>query len=614
MPTPTRPDPRPVYQQRLDERRRAIAAEETTHRRLGNFRLAIAAIAAAMVWMALAGQRFSIAWVGVPVVLFVLLAVLHERLLRRLDSRRRAAQFYEKALARLDGTWAGTGDSGARYLDPVHLYAADLDIFGTGSLFELLSTARTHTGANTLAHWLTTPAAPGTVRERQAAVDELRESLDLREDLAVLAESAIGAADSKSLAAWIESTPQRPSQMLRIAALVFSVFGLVATAAGFAALFGIMGALHFSAIFTDICRDVFLADIVVGVLLLYRYRPLYEPVIGAVQNVAHDLNLLSNVLVRLEAETFHSPLLVRLRASLDTNGAPPSKRIAKLNRLMEWIDSLDNVFVRLISPLLLLPLHMAIAMEHWRHESGPALRHWLEATGEIEAICSLASHAFEHPDDPFPELVADGMVFAAEGIAHPLIPEARAVRNDVSFGTEPQVIIVSGSNMSGKSTLLRTIGVNAVLAQAGAPVRARRLRLSPMQPGASIRVTDSLQGGMSRFYAEIVRLRDILRATTGPLPVLFLLDEFLHGTNSHDRRIGAEAMVRGLVERGAIGLVTTHDLALAQIADHLGSRAANVHFEDRLEEGAMVFDYIMQPGIVRKSNAIELMRSVGLEI
>jgi DNA mismatch repair ATPase MutS len=175
-------------------------------------------------------------------------------------------------------------------------------------------------------------------------------------------------------------------------------------------------------------------------------------------------------------------------------------------------------------------------------------------------------------------------------------------------------MVVSGSNMSGKSTLLRTLGVNAVLAQAGAPVRARRLRLSPLAVGASILVTDSLQNGVSRFYAEILRLRQILDATGGPLPVLFLVDEFLHGTNSHDRRIGAEALVRGLVERGAAGLITTHDLALAEIVDTLGARAANVHFEDHIEDGRIRFDYVMRPGVVRKSNAIELMRSVGLEI
>jgi DNA mismatch repair ATPase MutS len=287
---------------------------------------------------------------------------------------------------------------------------------------------------------------------------------------------------------------------------------------------------------------------------------------------------------------------------------------------MELLDSRDHLLVRLAEPFVLWTTHLAFVVEAWRRHSGPVVRRWLTATGEMEALCSLASHAFEHPDDRFPEFVGDEALLEAEAIGHPLIEQSRVVRNDVRMGgaAGPRVLVVSGSNMSGKSTLLRTLGVNAVLAQAGAPVRARRLRMSPLAVGASIRVTDSLQGGVSRFYAEILRLRQILDATARPgpkgAPVLFLIDEFLHGTNSHDRLIGAEAVVRGLVERGAIGLITTHDLALADIAGELGERAANVHFEDHIEDGRMVFDYALRPGVVRKSNAIELMRSVGLEI
>jgi DNA mismatch repair ATPase MutS len=259
-------------------------------------------------------------------------------------------------------------------------------------------------------------------------------------------------------------------------------------------------------------------------------------------------------------------------------------------------------------------MHTAAGVENWQRHSGPAVRRWLTATGEIEALCAFAGHAFDHPGDPFPEFIEGSVSIHAEGICHPLLPAENAIRNDVYLGRAPQVLMVSGSNMSGKSTLLRTVGANAVLAQAGAPVRARRLRLTPLAVGASIKLSDSLQGGVSRFYAEILRIRQILTLTSGALPVLFLIDEFLAGTNSHDRRIGAGALVRGLVERGAIGLVTTHDLALVDIVEALGDRAANVHFEDRVEDGKILFDYVMRPGVVRKSNALELMRSVGLEI
>jgi len=347
---------------------------------------------------------------------------------------------------------------------------------------------------------------------------------------------------------------------------------------------------------------------------LYRFHKPVAAVVQAVEEAAHELKLLSETLVRLERETFHAPLLAALRASLDAEGDPPSKRLARLGRLTESLDSRDHVLVRMAEPFVFWTTHLAFAVENWRRGSGKVVRRWLTALGEMEALCSLASHAFEHPADPFPEFAESGPWLEAEGVAHPLIAEDRVVRNDVRLGGELRVMIVSGSNMSGKSTLLRTLGVNAVLAQAGAPVRARRLRLSPLAVGASIHITDSLQGGISRFYAEILRLRQVLDLAAGALPALFLVDEFLHGTNSHDRRIGAEALVRGLVERGAVGLITTHDLALADIVETLGARAANVHFEDRIEEGRIRFDYVLRPGVVRKSNAIELMRSVGLEI
>jgi len=333
-----------------------------------------------------------------------------------------------------------------------------------------------------------------------------------------------------------------------------------------------------------------------------------------VEEAAHELGLLSEVLVRMEREQFRCPLLAGLRASLDAEGEPPSRQLARLKRLVENLDSRDNVVVRVLEPFILWTPHLAVRVEDWRAQSGSAVRRWLQAAGDMEALCSLASHAFEHPADPFPEFVPKGPWIEAEALGHPLLAEEKVVRNDIRLGGALQVIVVSGSNMSGKSTMLRTLGINAVLAQAGAPVRARRLLISPLAVGASIRLTDSLQGGVSRFYAEILRLRQILDETGGPLPVLFLIDEFLHGTNSHDRRIGARALVLGLVQRGAIGLITTHDLALAEIADVLGDRAANVHFEDQIENGQIRFDYVMRPGVVRKSNAIELMRSVGLEI
>jgi hypothetical protein len=607
-------NPREAYSQLMDQRRGDIAAREKRHGALGYARLAAVACAVVIVWLALAQNALSIAWTLVPVAVFAALMIFHDRLLQKLERRKRAVRFFEKALARLDGQWAGAGETGDRYLTSEHPYAVDLDLFGKGSLFELLCTARTHVGEDTLARWLLSPATPEAARTRHDAVTELKPRLDLREDLAIAGEEARTGVDPVSLAAWGEAPAAMQGTGLRVSMRLLTALGMVGAAALFTWLCAIANIVRLPAGMDSLARDLALAVILVNGFFLHRHRPATNAVVGAVEEAAHELGLLSEVLVRLEREQFHSPMLAALRQSLNAEGERPSQRIARLNKLMERLDSRDHVIVRVLEPFLLWTMHAALGVENWRQHSGPAVRRWLTATGEMEALCAFAGYAFDHPDDPFPEFVEGKGSLEAEGICHPLIPASQAVRNDMRLGSAPQVLMVSGSNMSGKSTLLRTLGINVVLAQAGAPVRARRLRLTPLAVGASIRLSDSLQGGVSRFYAEILRIRQILDITAGPLPVLFLIDEFLAGTNSHDRRIGADALVRGLVDRQAIGLVTTHDLALAHIAENLGDRAANVHFEDHIEDGKIRFDYVMRPGVVEKSNALELMRSVGLEI
>jgi hypothetical protein len=602
------PQPRELYQQRLQDRRAEILRREQRHKRMGYAQLAVVAVAAIMVWQSLSGGGFSILWVLVPAAVFVVLLVIHDRLLKAVERRRRAARFFERGLARLDDKWPGTGETGDRLLDPAHPYAADLDIFGKGSLFELLSTARTRIGEDTLGGWLLHPATPDVIRERQQAVDELRE------ELAVLAEEARSGVDPVKLAEWGEAPAELHRAGFRLQVWIFTLIGIAGFVALWTHLLWLSNIVHLADAKDALVRDAFLVALIITGWFLYRNNPRLGRIVSQLDEAAHELGMLSEVLVRLEREHFTSPLLARLRASIESEGEPPSRKLARLRRLTEFLDSRDNVFVRVLEPFILWTPHLALKVEDWRAHSGAAVRRWLEAAGTMEALCSLASHAFEHPADPFPEFAAEGPWIEAEGLGHPLLPEDKVVRNDVQIGGALRLLVVSGSNMSGKSTMLRTIGVNAVLAQAGAPVRARRFRLSPLTIGASIRVSDSLQGGVSRFYAEILRLRQILDLAAGSVPVLFLIDEFLHGTNSHDRRIGAAALARGLVERGAVGLITTHDLALAEVADELGERARNVHFEDHIEAGHIGYDYVMRPGVVRKSNAIELMRQVGLDV
>ena len=607
--------PREDYTRRLESRRASLAAAVRQHVLYGYLRVAALAVVLAVAYAAFSRGLFSGWWMLAPAAAFFWAGGRLDRAVNARARLERAVAFYERALARLDGRWIGTGgETGDRFLDDGHLFARDLDLFGAASLFELLSSARTLIGEDTLAAWLKAPAGPAVVRARQEAIVDLAPRIDLREDLAVLGEDTRTRVHVDALASWGEGSARLGSSAVPAWAWPLSVAGALALICLLVWLVAQAGATQLSATTMAGLRAYAVTVVAIcGGVVWYSYAR-HAAIFGDVDRAAHELGLLGKVLGRLETERFAAGRLAALRAELDVDGHPPSHRIARLEALVDLVDSRDHFLVRLVGPMLLWDVHLAYAIERWRRTSGPAVRRWLMAVGEIEALSSVAGYHYEHPDDVFPDLDAGPASFDGEQLGHPLLPEASTVRNDVHLSGDVRMLVVSGSNMSGKSTLLRTVGVNAVLAQAGAPVRARRLRLTPLQIGASIRIQDSLQAGVSRFYAEITRLGQIMQRAGEAPPVLFLIDELLHGTNSHDRRIGAEAIVRGLVDRGAIGLVTTHDLALAHVADALGARGANVHFEDSLEDGRMRFDYRMRPGVVQKSNAIALMRSVGLDV
>jgi hypothetical protein len=575
-----------------------LAARSVLQRRerlVGYTQLALAALTVG--WLLVRLRNFSRMdlLLLIPVAAFVALAVAHGRLLRFIRARSRAIHFYDQGFARLGGAWAGSGASGDRFLQPSDPCARDLDLFGSGSLFELLCTARTRAGEETLAQWLVAPAPPEEVRARQAAAIELSPRLDFREALAILGEDVGLGVRPAELAAWGEAHALLPARYLRVVAAILALAWLISAVA-----WQVWGA-----------PDLLVLSITAINLIVYsRYRLAVGQAVHAAEEAGHDLLLLAEVLAAFEKQAFTSPRMVQLQAQLDQG----SRAIAKLNRIVEYLESAHNLFVRVFDFVLFYRLQFALAAETWRRRFGPSLRLWLQVLGELEALAALGAYTYEHPEDVFPEFVDHGPCLVAEGLAHPLIPRDRAVVNDLRLDAALQLILVSGPNMAGKSTFLRGIGVNAVLAQCGAPVRAASMKLSPLVVTASICVLDSLEGGISRFYAEIRRLKRIVDLTHGPVSVLFLLDELLSGTNSHDRLIGARSIVISLVERGAIGLVTTHDLALTAIPEELGSRARNCHFADHLDGEELRFDYKLYSGVVQTSNALPLMRSIGLEV
>jgi hypothetical protein len=593
-------DSRAEYARRLEVHEANVARRERQHIRLGNAKLAVAAAALALIGFYFA-KHISGYWVLLPLLAFIVLAILHEQVIRARTHAQTAADFYRKGFARIEDRWSGTGSSGDRFRDSKHVYADDLDLFGRGCLFELLSTARLPMGENRLAEWLLSPSPIQMIVGRQALVAELRPKLDLREALAIIGEDLRVRMNPESLTKWCEEKALLGGTGLRILCVTLSV----AVVAG---LYVYFVTTHYA---------LLLAVLFIEALLYAWLHKRASTAIEGVNANVEGLELFSKILLRIEQESFASPQLQPLVAGLRQAPEPASRAVRQFAHIVDWIDGHDSLVARLLDLPMLYTIQTALAAEAWRKQHGRQMRAWIDAVAEVEALLSVATYSFEHPTDPFPEFVdaADfPPLFHGEDLGHPLIPAAQCVPNTVELDANTRMLLVSGSNMSGKSTLLRTVGINAVLALAGAPIRGKSLRLSPLALGTRLHSVDSLQEGRSTFYTEVLRIRQVLDLAGGPRPILFLFDELLDGTNSHDRRIGAESLLRAFLERGAIGIITTHDLALTDMAESLGGIVRNVHLQDYIENGQMRFDYKLRDGVVTKSNALELMRLAGLDI
>lgn len=608
------PSPAAVYAERLAARQAAAAVLRGQLDRLSYGRLAAFLAAVITAGLSLAAQLFSPFWIAVPVAVFLLLVAKFEVARGRLAWTERAARFYRGGLARLGGQ-PEAGGNGSRFADENHPYAADLDLFGPGSVFERLNCCRTRVGEDTLAAWLRAPADPTDVAARQAAVADLTPRLDLRESLACAGGSPNGT-DYAQLAAW-GAAPFEPIPAWK---------RWTVEVLGWANVLALIGWLFIGT--TSIPVAVFaLLSAAIAVPLGAWARQALAPV----EQAEAELSLLEAVLVRLEREQVSAPRLRDLQAAMRADGLLASAQTAELRGLVTGLNARKNAFFFPIALLRMWSMRYAFKFEAWRKRSGAVLHAWLRAVGEAEALSSLAGYAYENPTDVFATIVDPssqapcpvreretcGSPFLhAVALGHPLMPPGACVPNNVTLGGEtgPRVLIISGSNMSGKSTLLRSVGVNVVLALAGGVVRAKELTLTPLALGATMRVQDSLQAGRSRFFAEVTKVRHLLDlATANTPPLLFLLDELFSGTNSADRVAGAEGVIRTLLKAGAVGLVTTHDLALTAVTDQLPG-SMNVHFCDGFAGGELRFDYTMRPGVVPHGNGLALMRAVGLQV
>lgn len=592
------------YAARQRDREAAAAARERTHIHLGNAKVAIFIAAVIYAVSALRANPSPMIF-GAGAALFIALSIWHEVVIRALARAQAAVTYYADGIARIEDRWMRDAPSGERFRDRSHAYADDLDVFGPASLFQLLSSCRTPMGEERLAQWLLHPSNIPNIRERQSRVAALRVRIDLRERIASVNAGRTRTIHAERLVAWAEDRSSLPPLRIVVIALALAFAGALI-------------------LYLNGGPGIYVAIIaVINVLMLgwmgKRAEAVAERLSSSTESAA--LDLLSNVIKAIEGEPFDDPALVAMASRLKGGtGAAASRGMARLARISDWSDSRHNAFLKLSEIPILFTLQLAYAAESWRRDHGAKLRDWVDAVGEIEALLSLAGYAYEHPSYPFPELIESPQpILDAAEVAHPLLPAA-AVSNSLVLAvpdlktSTPQVLLVSGSNMSGKSTLMRTIGINAVLALAGAPVRAATLRLTPLAIGTCLRHTDSLQEHRSGFYTEALRIRAICDLLDGPLPVLFLFDELLSGTNSKDRRVAAEGVIRTMISRGAIGTVTTHDLSLTEIAAIFPDRVKNVHLQDKVENGRMSFDYKLRDGVITHSNALELMRMIGLDV
>jgi hypothetical protein len=599
-------DARATYERGRDQRAREVSALDARARTIATARLTLVVLALALVAGIVWGGLASRAWAAVAADLaaFLVLVFVHASVHEKKERASAALRFHERGLARLEHAWDRLPTTSDRLKVADHPFAADLDVLGRGSVMQLVDATETRFGEERLAKLLCQEEPgewPRDVLERQQAVRDLASRPAFREALAtaggVLADER---PDPAQLLAWAEEKGGMAAGLV--------VLGWVLPLALLAV--AVLGpALH---VRPGIVTVAVLAQIAIGIAVGVRLTPMLQAA-SARENAATRWRAMIAV---IEAEPFEAPLLVRVRGRLSAGKRRASEEIVALERIVGFVDARRNeVFRLLIAPLLMWDVHCARALLGWRARAGAHVRAWLDALGEMEALASLAGLAFEHPGFAWPELSPDPGL-EARGLGHPLIADEQRVGNDVHLRSAGRALVVTGSNMSGKSTLLRAVGVNAVLAFAGAPVCAAALRIGPARVATSMRIEDSLEQGISHFYAELQRLKRVLDLAheAGRPAVLFLLDEILHGTNSRERVIGACAVVRDLLAAGALGAVSTHDLGITALERELGGSVENVHFEEQVTGQEMTFDYVLRPGIVQSSNALRLMRAVGIEV
>lgn len=548
-------------------------------------------------------------------VLFVLTLHRYNRIATEKKRVDFLMQINEAELLRIDNNLS-TFSTGNEFLNRSHDYAADLDVFGHHSLFQLLNRTTTESGARLLAHWLTASADRSTIEARQAAVRELAPSPDWRQDFQVSGMQFESAkSDYQLLLKWVEEPSQVLSSRKQLLATSLSL-AVIASAALAYFLYHFLFHLH------DLSGIHLLPLILISIInsiYLRKFKQAAEHIILSTQQNISILGAYQSLIETVEKQSFKSEKLNELRTILTQPGSPAAYEIGALKRILEIFQQKGtrntigkNAFYGMINNLWLIDVHLIQKTEEWKSRNRDHIRLWIAAVSELEALASIAGFSYANPRYAFPEIATEPYLIDFRTVGHPLLRPGKRISNDFHMNGRGATTMITGSNMAGKSTFLRTVGINLVLAFMGAPCCASHARVSLLRIFTSMRTQDNLEESVSSFYAELQRIEQLLRLVGEGEPIFFLLDEMFKGTNSQDRFRGGVSLIRQLGELNAFGMISTHDLDLAKLTKDLAIE--NFSFNSVISDSQISFDYRLTPGICTDFNASELMKRSGIRI
>lgn len=607
----TAPRPEERHRERIQALKSVLEDEESRSSRVSLIRL-FSFLAALILLISGAGDfdRAQLATGSAALVFFFAMVYYHSRIALRIAELEALIGVHDRHLMRIDGSYLARLPSGPS-APRGHAYASDVDLFGPKSLAHRIDTTQSVMGEEALLRLLGEPAPREALPARQEAVEELARDLAFRERFEASVSGRTMKTQSKSAILIKERLDPRDF-------LVFLKEGTEGLPAWLSLYAWISPPIVVGLLIAASAGVISYAPFGVGVLAQFfvsmtqgaRFRPLFD----LVSSKKGNLDAYFAMWKVVEEKQFESSLLREMKERTFPAGRKPSVTLAELETRISLADLRHQFPVHFIlDTLLLWDLHVARGLIAFREKHREGFEEAFIALGELEALVALATFRAIEPESVYPEIAPPGSPFEAEELAHPLIKPEERVANDLFLKGPSSLLIITGSNMAGKSTLLRSVGLAIAVGLAGGPVLARRLRMPEVRLRASMRIDDDLQAGASYYYAELQRIRGVIEGADEQPPIFFLLDELLRGTNAEARLAGSRAILEHLLDRGAMGLVATHDFELTKLENERAG-VENQHFTDVIRDGEMVFDYALREGVVKQSNALRLLAGIGIEI